>query len=156
MVAGEFKAGKSSLVNALVGASRLPGRRRRGHVGTHAGAVPRRARRARRRLDAGEDYRPGLDEVARFVTEPGNPANREGVRIVEVGLPSALLRDGLVLVDTPGVGGLGSAYASATMTALAMAHAVLFVSDASQEYTRAGAGLPGCGTGGVPRGGRRP
>lgn len=137
VVAGEFKAGKSSLVNALVGATVCP------VDDDVATSVPTLVRFAGepgvhvRRNDAGaEEDRHALDEVARFVTELGNPDNREQVRIVEVGVPSALLQDGLALVDTPGVGGLSSAYASATMTTLAMADAVIFVSDASQEYTR--------------------
>ena len=40
-----------------------------------------------------------------------------------------------MLVDTPGVGGLGSAHGAATMSALPSADAVLLVSDAAQEYT---------------------
>lgn len=136
VVAGEFKAGKSSLVNALVGAAICPVD---DDVATSVPTLVRFAGqpgvRVRRHDDAEEDW-PALDDVARFVTELGNPDNREEVRIVEVGVPSALLQDGLALVDTPGVGGLSSAYASATMTALAMADAVIFVSDASQEYTR--------------------
>jgi len=41
----------------------------------------------------------------------------------------------MVLVDTPGVGGLGSSHGAATMGALPKADAVLLVSDAAQEYT---------------------
>ncbi|MDN8949252.1 Isoniazid-inducible protein iniA, partial [Staphylococcus aureus] len=41
----------------------------------------------------------------------------------------------LRLVDSPGVGGLDSTNALATLAALSSAHAVLLVSDASQEYT---------------------
>jgi hypothetical protein len=39
------------------------------------------------------------------------------------------------MVDTPGVGGLGSVHTAATLAALPWADAVLFVSDASQELT---------------------
>jgi hypothetical protein len=142
VVAGEFKAGKSSLVNALVDADVCP------VDDDIATAVPtlvrfaaepgfevRRAPEDDRATGNGHGDRHPLDRLADFATEQGDPANRDRVRALEVGIPSALLRDGLVLVDTPGVGGLGSTYASATMTALAMAHAVVFVSDASQEYT---------------------
>jgi hypothetical protein len=147
VVAGEFKAGKSSLVNALLGADVCP------VDDDVATAVPILVRysvepalQARRGLEQagtgdgdGDEDGSGdpeaLERLATYATESGNPSNREGLRMVEVGVPSAVLRDGLVLIDTPGVGGLGSAYASATMTALAMGHAVLFVSDASQEYT---------------------
>ncbi len=60
----------------------------------------------------------------------------------EIGLPRKILEGGLVLVDTPGVGGLGSAHGAATMSALPSADAVLLVSDAAQEYTGPGAGVP--------------
>ncbi len=136
VVAGEFKAGKSSLVNALVGADVCP------VDDDVATSVPTLVRYApgpavhARRAENGHDGAEAIDRVAAYVTEQGNPDNREEVRIVEVGLPAPVLRGGLVLVDTPGVGGLRSTYAAATMTALTMAHAVLFVSDASQEYTR--------------------
>ena len=138
VVAGEFKAGKSSLVNALIGADVCP------VDDDVATSVPTTVRFAvepgvRVRREAGDTDGPDgpepVERVAAYATEGGDPANREGVRLVEVGIPSALLRDGLVLVDTPGVGGLGSTYASTTATALTMADAVLFVSDASQEYT---------------------
>jgi len=55
---------------------------------------------------------------------------------VEIHLPRQLLAAGLVIVDTPGVGGLGSAHAAASLAAIAMADAVIFVTDASQELTR--------------------
>ena len=54
---------------------------------------------------------------------------------VEIGVPRPLLADGLVLVDTPGVGGLGSVHGAITSAALPMADGVLFVSDASQEFS---------------------
>jgi len=47
-----------------------------------------------------------------------------------------MLASGLVVVDTPGVGGLGSAHAAASLAAISIADAVLFVTDASQELTR--------------------
>lgn len=139
VVAGEFKAGKSSLVNALVGCDVCPVD---DDVATAVPTVVRYAPEPTVRVRRGADEEgngqvPGepLDRVVAYATEAGNPANREDVRLVEVGVPSPLLRDGLVLVDTPGVGGLASAYAAATMAALATAQAVLFVSDGSQEYT---------------------
>lgn len=136
VVAGEFKAGKSSLVNALVGADVCP------VDDDVATAVPTLLRFApepvvwARGADGAVTEPEPIDRLPAYVREDDNPDNGHAVRTVEVGIPSPLLRDGLALVDTPGVGGLGSSYTSATMTALAMANAVVFVSDASQEYTR--------------------
>jgi hypothetical protein len=69
------------------------------------------------------------------VTEAANPGNERRVQWVEIGVPSEVLVDGLVLVDTPGVGGLGSVHGAITAAALPMADGVLFLSDASQEYS---------------------
>ena len=55
---------------------------------------------------------------------------------VEVRIPREMLAGGLVLVDTPGIGGLGSAHAAASLAAISLADAVLFVTSAAQELTR--------------------
>lgn len=67
---------------------------------------------------------------------PDSPlaGGREVLRL-EIGAPGPLLADGLVLVDTPGVGGHGHPYAAATLGMVAAADAVLVLSDASQEFT---------------------
>jgi hypothetical protein len=56
---------------------------------------------------------------------------------VEIQLPRKVLGGGLVMVDTPGVGGLGSAHAAASLAAISLADAVIFVTGAAQEFTRA-------------------
>src|SRR5918997_535761 len=73
---------------------------------------------------------PVADEVAARVTGEGTD------RLVqaEVELPRRLL-DGLELVDTAGVGGVGAQRALRTVDLLPTADAVLVVSDASQEFT---------------------
>ena len=52
-----------------------------------------------------------------------------------VTLPHHLLAEGLVLVDAPGFSGHAPARAADTLALVPTADAVLFVSDASQEYT---------------------
>lgn len=111
-VIGEFKRGKSSLINALLGDRVLP----TGVTPVTAaptlvrfGEVPRAAVR---RLDGTETPIPPSD-LSDYITERGNPRNRRGVREVVVELPSPLLRPGLVLADTPGT---GSVYAHNTET----------------------------------------
>ena len=140
LVVGEFKQGKSSLINALVGAPVCP------VDDDVATAVPTAVRHAdvpyaRVRYAGesegveGEVVDIAVEDVASYVTESANPDNREHLKLVEVGLPRRVLATGVVLVDTPGVGGLGSAHAATTLAALPMADALLFVSDASQEYS---------------------
>ena len=76
-----------------------------------------------------------LEKLADYVSERGNPGNERRIVSAEVLLPREILRGGLQLIDSPGVGGLDSSNALATLSALSSAHAVLLVSDASQEYT---------------------
>ena len=139
LVVGEFKQGKSQLVNALVNAPVCPVD---DDIST---AVPTAVKNAEKpgvtlvregdSEEKAERTEVPIGQLARYVSEAGNPGNKALLSYAEVGLPRKLLAGGLVLVDTPGVGGLASAHGAATMSALAGADAVLLVSDASQEYT---------------------
>ena len=98
---GQFKRGKSTLINALLGTSILP----TGVVPvTAVPTVLRHGRLAARVRFAGgwREVDPG--DLADYVSEERNPGNRLGVMGVEVGMPSPLLDGGLCLVDTPGLG----------------------------------------------------
>ena len=151
LVVGEFKQGKSALVNALVGApvcpvdddvaTAIPTEVAHGEVPSAelvrvagpAGEGPEGEEAAD---DLPLERAPvALDRLADHVTVSAEPHGGRRVVRAEVRLPRAVLSGGLVLVDTPGVGGLGSAHALATLAALATADAVLLVSDASQEFS---------------------
>jgi GTP-binding protein EngB required for normal cell division len=101
-VVGEFKRGKSSLINALLDRQVLP-------VGVlPLTAVPTVLERGQEGLlveyaDGRREQHP-LDRIARFVTEDANPANTLGVARVTARLHAPLLDEGVRLVDTPGVG----------------------------------------------------
>lgn len=108
---GQFKRGKSTLLNALVEQPILP-----------AGVVPvttvptvlryGESRQARVLID-GTWHAVLPDNLANYVSEELNPENRKRVEGVEVFLPSKLLASGMCLVDTPGV---GSVFAGNTET----------------------------------------
>ena len=140
LVVGEFKQGKSSLVNALVGATICPvdddvatSVPTAVHYADTPGAV---ALHASNDPDGEPRRQPvDLEEIATYVSEAGNPDNERNLWGFEIGLPRQLLEPGLVLVDTPGVGGLGSAHSATTVGALPTADAVLLCTDASQELT---------------------
>ncbi|MBC8092153.1 MAG: dynamin family protein [Pseudonocardia sp.] len=133
LVVGEFKQGKSMLVNGLVGAPVCP---TFDDIATAVPTVVRHAAEVTITLVRGtERIEIPAAELAAHVCEQGNPGNREGWSHVEVGVPRPVLDGGLEIVDTPGVGGLQSVHGAATMSALPSADAVLLVSDASQEYT---------------------
>ncbi len=138
LIVGEFKKGKSSLVNALLNWRVCPVD---ADVTTAVPTLVRFGSEARAwRVDPvdngdSEPVRvplrlPEVGAVAADVDHTGR------VTSIELELPRALLESGLVLIDTPGVnGGLTAAHAAATLRALTVADAVVFVSDASQEYS---------------------
>ena len=139
LIVGEFKQGKSQQVNALVNAPVCPVDY---DVATAVPTVVKYAETTAAALvregeseDSTQRTEVPATQLVQHVSEAGNPGNKALISYAEVGLPRKLLSGGLVLVDTPGVGGLGSAHGAATMSALPGADAVLLVSDAAQEYT---------------------
>jgi hypothetical protein len=77
----------------------------------------------------------GVDRISDYVTEEANPGNRLGVRVVEVQLPNDHLTNGVVLVDTPGIGGLNVEHTAVTLEYLVNADALLFVVSAGEPLT---------------------
>jgi Dynamin family len=106
---GQFKRGKSTLLNALLGIPLLP-------TGiTPVTAIPTYIRwgvSPRIRIEFESSREPvESDDAAAFpavlthyVSESENPENREQVRLVEISIDTATLSDRVILVDTPGVG----------------------------------------------------
>jgi len=136
LVVGEFKQGKSHLVNALLNASVCP---IDDDIATTVPTIVRYAevpaamtvREFGDELAADSTPVP-VDRLADYVCDPGN---RREISYAEVGVPRTLLAGGLVVVDTPGVGGLASMHGAAIIAAMSLADAVVFVSDAGAEYT---------------------
>ena len=138
----EFKQGKSLLVNALINADVCPVD---DDVATAVPTIVRHGEESATLVFAGngpDDELPPplerravpLEELEQYVAERGNPGNERRLACAEVSVPRRILENGLVLVDTPGVGGIGSAHAASTIAELPLADAVLMVSDAGQEY----------------------
>jgi len=103
-VFGRMSAGKSSLINALVGEPILP-------VGaTPVTAVPLRLARGQPgavlHLLDGTHREIAQTAIAEYATEEHNQGNRIGVRAIEITVPS--IPEGLRLLDTPGVGSLNA------------------------------------------------
>jgi tRNA U34 5-carboxymethylaminomethyl modifying GTPase MnmE/TrmE len=143
-VLGQFKRGKSTLLNALVGEELLP------TAVVPLTAVPTFLRfgDAPALRVSYADGRPAerhqggsIDEVqqklAGLVTETGNPKNHLGISQVEAFLPSPLLARGVVLVDTPGIGSTLRHNTEATMSFLPQCDAALFVLSADPPITDA-------------------
>jgi len=129
VVLGEFNHGKSSFVNALLGADVLP-----------TGITPTTATinhvvyadkpRAEAMLADGKRTEFDAGAVADWVTVAGKRSKE--VTYVEVGYPSEILRENITLVDTPGVNDLNEARAEITYGYVPRADAVIFLLDAGQ------------------------
>lgn len=141
-VLGQFKRGKSTLLNALLGDAVLP-----------TAVVPLTAiptfLRPGSRLEARVEFQDNREAevfsgknvedlhafLARFVTEEGNPKNKLGVLQVEVVHPASILAKGVVLIDTPGIGSTFRHNTEATLNFLPQCDAALFLVSADPPVT---------------------
>ena len=123
---GQFKRGKSTLINALIGEPVLP-------VGfIPVTAVPTVIRfgahpRARVQARDGSWQEIAVSDLNQYVSEEHNPENAKGVTGVEVFVPSALLSTGMCLVDTPGLGSVFTGNTAATQAFIPHIDAALVV-----------------------------
>lgn len=116
-VFGRVSSGKSSLLNHLLDTDVLP-------VGVNPiTTVPTRLVYGEPAgitvtLDTREVQQHPIERLVEFASEERNPGNELGVTKLVVALPSARLKQGLVLVDTPGLGALATAGAEETRSYL--------------------------------------
>jgi GTP-binding protein EngB required for normal cell division len=102
-VLGQFKSGKSSFLNALIGEALFPvGVLPVTAVITRAAAGPERSIRVTHKDGSLEEAETG--RLAEFVTEFGNPGNEKDVAVVDAFSPAMRDWPRLRLVDTPGLG----------------------------------------------------
>ncbi len=141
-VLGQFKRGKSTLLNALLGEEILPtsvlpltaiptylnwGNTRKARVIFQDSRSP---------VEYIADDPAALREfLAQYVTEQGNPENRRGVMQVEVEHPAEILARGVVLIDTPGIGSTFRHNTSTTLSFLPQCDAALFVTASDPPIT---------------------
>jgi len=140
VVVGEFNHGKTTFVNALLGAGVLP-----------VGVTPTTAvihhleyaesPRATAVFESGERHEVPFDRIKQFavggdraslVGDHSNDGAADDVKFLEVGYPAELLRERIVLVDTPGVNDLSLQRADITYSYIPRSDAVLFLLDAGQ------------------------
>ncbi|MFE7796808.1 dynamin family protein [Nocardia sp. NPDC057440] len=138
VIAGQLDQGKSRFVNALLNLDICP-------VGDDAttavttvlshGPEPR-AELVVTGHGGGQETRipVPVDEIGTITARAPLAEGRRILRL-EIQVPNPLLADGIVLVDTPGVGGHGSSYAASVLGMVPAADAVLVLSDASTELT---------------------
>jgi len=105
VVVGQFKRGKTYLINALIGEHLLP-----------VAVVPLTSivtvltygeeTTVRVNFNDGSQKEIELKALPEYVTEFGNPKNVKDVRDVLISYPSSYLEGGVRLIDTPGVGSI--------------------------------------------------
>lgn len=134
-VLGQFKHGKSSLMNAVIGRELLP-----------TGVLPLTSaitvlkygpteKLVVNRIDAIFPDELPISSLVDYVTERGNPANRRKVKTAYVELPVPFLRRGIEFVDTPGIGSVITANTATTYGFLPECDAVLFVTSVETPMT---------------------
>ena len=126
---GRVSSGKSSLLNALLRTDVLP-------VGINPiTAVPTKLRYGTT-LKAAVSYGDGrsalvsIEELGHLVTEQGNPGNLKNVVGALVEVPSSRLKEGILLVDTPGLGSLAKRGVRETLAYLPSCDLALLLIDA--------------------------
>ncbi|MGB8478505.1 MAG: dynamin family protein [Acidobacteriaceae bacterium] len=123
---GQFKRGKSTLLNALVGHDVVP----TGFIPVTA--VPTVIRfgaqlHARVRIRDGSWHDIAMSELKEYVTEELNPENKKCVDGAEVFVPSDLLSSGMCFVDTPGLGSVFTGNSATTQAFIPHIDAALVV-----------------------------
>lgn len=141
-VLGQFKRGKSTLLNALLGEALLPtavipltaiptyvrfGISRTARVHFNGDRVPEQF--------TGNDADEIREYLTGFVSEEANPNNRLQVSMVEVTAPSEILGKGVVLIDTPGIGSTHRHNTEATLNFLPQCDAAMFLVSADPPIT---------------------
>lgn len=135
VVLGQFKRGKTSLINALLGAELLP-----------TAVVPLtsiatilkygESLRIQVFFNDGRVQEIDLDSLPQYVTEKGNPKNEKEVQEVVISYPSAYLRDGVRLIDTPGVGSVYEHNTDVAYQYLPKSDAALFLLSVDQPVSK--------------------
>jgi ribosome biogenesis GTPase A len=136
VVLGQFKRGKTSLINALLGAEILP-----------TAVVPLTS--IATILKYGEELKINVyfndnkvieikpESLSEYVTEKGNPRNEKNVLEVIITYPSDYLKDGVRLIDTPGVGSIYQHNTDVAYQYLPKSDAALFLLSVDQPVGQA-------------------
>jgi GTP-binding protein EngB required for normal cell division len=133
-VFGRVSSGKSSLLNYLFGEAYLP-------IGvTPVTAVPLRIKAGSHARASVEfvERQPiviGLERLSEFSTEQQNPGNGKHVARIDIEIPARRLCQGVMFVDTPGLGSLATVGAEETLAYLPKCDLGIVLVDASSALS---------------------
>lgn len=137
---GEFKRGKSSLVNAIIGTELCPT-----EIGIATsvvttikyGAVKKAVRYYGNLLENADSLKSEeieWEDIDKYTM--GDVLEIDNTILVELSYPSPFLKNGITIIDTPGIGGLDPRHAILTHMALPKADVIVFVTDAGEPLTQ--------------------
>lgn len=137
---GEFKRGKSSLVNAIIGTELCPT-----DIGVATsvvttikyGAIKKAIRYYGNLLENADSLKSEeieWDDIEKYTM--GDVLEIDNTILVELSYPSPFLKKGITIIDTPGIGGLDPRHAILTHMALPKADVICFVTDAGEPLTQ--------------------
>lgn len=136
---GEFKRGKSSLVNAIIGEKLCPTAI---GIATSVVSIIRygTAKKAYRYYgnlledtDSLKKEEIEWQDIEKYTM--GDVLDIDNTILVEFFYPAPFLKDGITIIDTPGIGGLDPRHAILTHMALPKADVIVFVTDAGEPMT---------------------
>ena len=137
---GEFKRGKSSLVNAIIGAELCPtdiGIATSVVTTIKYGAVKKAVRYYGNLLENADSLKSEeieWEDIDKYTM--GDVLEIDNTILVELSYPSPFLKNGITIIDTPGIGGLDPRHAILTHMALPKADVIVFVTDACEPLTQ--------------------
>lgn len=137
---GEFKRGKSSLVNAIVGSELCPtdiGIATSVVTTIKYGAVKKAIRYYGNLLENADSLKSEeIDwaDIEKYTM--GDVLEIDNTILIELSYPSPFLKNGITIIDTPGIGGLDPRHAILTHMALPKADVIVFVTDAGEPLTQ--------------------
>lgn len=126
IVIGQFKRGKSTLINYFLGENILP-----------TGVIPITS--IITRIKFGQEPKAyiylknntvqnlEIEAIDNYISEQKNPQNQKNVDIIEIYYPSEMLKNGVVLIDTPGIGSIHKHNTEEAYRYLPEADAAIFV-----------------------------
>ncbi|AIS52907.1 dynamin family [Thermoanaerobacter kivui] len=126
MVLGQFKRGKSTFTNYILGADILP-----------TGVVPLTSVItkiqyspdiwAKVLYDDGRSENIDIKELDLYCTEKNNPKNIKGVKEIHIGYPFEFISNDVVIIDTPGIGSVYKHNTDVAYSYINKADAVIFL-----------------------------
>ena len=136
VVVGQFKRGKTTFINALLGTDLLP-----------TAVVPLTSIvtvieygkfiEVKVFFLNGTEQTIPVESLSEYVTEKGNPKNEKNVAEVLIRYPSEYLKDGVRLIDTPGVGSVYQHNTDVAYEYLPRSDATVFLISVDQPLSKA-------------------